>query len=333
MRQYELDKAAVIGAGLTGGQITLVLALGSKEVVLMSRRQETLNRALRDLRRYASELHGKSLLRGMDSEDVLARIRTTTSTEEAAINAEFVVEAVTEDLNNKREVFAKLDRIAPLDAILASNTSSLPITKIAEATQRPERVVGSHFVQPAHIVPIVEVVRGSKTSDRAVERSCEVWKSLDKIPIVVNVDLPGFLLNRLQHALVREATALLARGVASAEDIDTAVTLGLAPRFTVSGPLEQRDINGLAMHVRVASYLWNELDGWEVPLAYLQAKVGLGELGLDAGRGYYDWTGLDPGRVRGERDEALIERTRQTLETLRDRATRPRSLRSQQVLK
>jgi len=243
--RLELNKSAVIGGGLTGGQITLVLAIGSREVALMSRRQETLDKALQNLRRYACDLHRHGLLQGMSPEDVLGRVWTTTLTEEAAVDAEFVVEAVTEDLNNKREVFAQLDRMALQEAILASNTSSLPISRIAEATQRPDRVVGSHFIQPAHIVPVVEVVRGSKTSDRTVGRSCEVWRELGKIPIVVNVDLPGFLLNRLQHALVREATALLARGVASAEDIDRAVALGLAPRFTISGPLEQRDRHGL----------------------------------------------------------------------------------------
>ncbi len=296
-----------------GGQISLVLAMGSEEVALMSRHQETLDRALSNLKRYASDLERHGLLLGGSKDEVLSRVWTTTSLEEAVDGSEFIVEAVYEDLTVKREVFSRIDRLTPPTTILASNTSSIPITKIAEATKTPERVLGSHFIQPAHIVPIVEVVKGEKTSNTAVERCCEVWRGLGKIPLLIKTDLPGFLVNRLQHAIIREATSLLARGIASAEDIDLAVSIGLAPRFTTAGPLEQRDLNGLAMHYRVASYLWKDLDGYEVPLNYLKKKIERGELGLEAGKGYYDWRGVDPVAVRREKDEALIKRTKEVL--------------------
>lgn len=308
-------KTAVIGAGLMGGQIALILATGSQEVALMSRRQASVDRTMANLRRYAEDWQRHGRLKEAP-EEVLARIRPLTSLEMAANGATFIVESVIEELSVKREIFARLDQVAPPDAILASNTSGLPITRLAEATQRPERVVGSHFIQPAHIVPVVEVVKGQHTSEATLRATADLWRNLGYYPLRVNVDVPGFLVNRLQHALIREATRLVAQGVASPEDVDLAVSLGLAPRFTTAGPLEQRDINGLETHVRVASYLWQELDGWEEPLRYLQRKVDRGEVGLEAGRGYYQWGDVDPTEVRQEKDALLWPRIQAVLAQL-----------------
>jgi len=306
-----LDKSAVIGAGLMGGQIALVLALGSEETSLMSRRQETLDRALSSIHRYAQDLSRNGLLPEIEPDEVLERIHTTTSLEAAARGAEFIVEAVFEDLEVKKDVFRRLDEATGAGTMLASNTSGLPISRIAEATARPERVVGSHFIQPAHIVPIVEVVKGEKTSEETIARTVEVWHRLGKLPLRVNIDIPGFLVNRMQHAMIREAIYLLSTGVANAGDIDLAVTLGLGPRFTVSGPLEQRDLNGIDLNYMVAKHLWSQLSGWEEPLHFLKEKVDRGELGLKVGKGYYDWKGRDPVEVRRVRDEALIQRLKE----------------------
>jgi 3-hydroxybutyryl-CoA dehydrogenase len=314
----QFGKAAVVGAGLMGSQIALILAQDCRKVALMSRRLESVQRAQKDLERYAADLAQHGLLRGGTPEEVLGRLEPTTSIEMAANGAEFIVESVPEDLSLKRAVLERLDQLAPPPAILASNTSGLPITDLASATQHPERVVGSHFVQPAHIVPLVEVVRGAATSDETMQATARRWAALGKIPLEVRVDVRGFVVNRLQHALVREANRLLAQGVASASDIDAAVSLGLAPRFMTAGPLEQRDINGLRMHAQVAAHLWPALDGAEEPLAFVQAKVERGEVGLDAGKGYYDWSGQDPTAVRRRKDELLIRWTLEVLEQLNE---------------
>ena len=179
--------------------------------------------------------------------------------------------------------------------------------------EHQDRIAGSHFFQPAHIVPVLEVIRGDRTSDETMDRACEIWERLDRVTLRVNKDGPGFLVNRLQHAIIREAVHLLITGVADADAIDRAVELGLAPRFTTAGPLKQRDINGLKMHVQVAEHLWKNLGGWEEPLAYLQAMVARGETGLDSGKGYYDWSGQDPTAVRSEKDELLLRRTEQVM--------------------
>jgi 3-hydroxybutyryl-CoA dehydrogenase len=307
-----LEKTAVVGAGLMGGQIALVLAMGSRQTFLTDTDQKALDKSLENIGRYASDLHRHDLLQEEPSK-VVERIQTTTSLEKAAAGAEFVAEAVFEDLEVKKDVFRRLDESTERNTILSSNTSGFPISKLAAATRTPDRVVGGHFVQPAHVVPIVEVIRGDKTSDDVIKRTREIWLGLHRIPILINKDIPGFILNRIQHAMIREATFLIAEGIAGAEDIDLTVSLGLAPRLTVSGPLEQRDMNGIDLNYKIAKNLWNQLSGSEKPLEFLKHKVEKGELGLKSGRGYYDWSGMKPNDVRSARDEALLQTTQEVL--------------------
>lgn len=308
-----LEKSTVVGAGLMGSQIALVLALGSKQTWLIGRRAESLVDARKNLQRYARDLHRHNRLRGETPETVLDRIRTTTDLEVAAADSAFIVESITEDLAAKQALFQRLDTLSERDVPLVSNTSGLPISRLAELARYRNRVAGSHFVQPAHIVPVAEIVRGEQTSNETLDRIASIWQRLGYFPLHVNKDVPGFLVNRLQHALIREAVDLLASGVATAEDIDAAFRLGLAPRFTTAGPLEQRDINGLTMHVRVASHLWRTLAGWEQPLAHLQALVATGATGLESGNGYYHWADRDPHAVRAEKDEQLLRRTAEVM--------------------
>ncbi len=308
-----LPKSTVAGAGLMGGQIGLVLALGSRETVLTSRRQESLDRVMQSVRRYADDLGRHDLLNGESPEAVLGRLRTTTDLKDALSGTAFVVESIPEVLEAKQALFEQMDALAPREAILVSNTSGLPISDLAARVTHKDRIAGAHFVQPGHIVPVLEVIRGRETSDETMDRTCAIWERLGRLPLRVRRDVPGFLINRLQHAIIREAVRLLDEGVASAAEIDLAVQLGLAPRFTTAGPLEQRDINGLKMHSQVAAHLWKTLDGWEKPLTYLQAMVARGETGIEAGKGYYDWQGRDPVAVRSEKDEMLLRRTAQVM--------------------
>jgi 3-hydroxybutyryl-CoA dehydrogenase len=143
-----------------------------------------------------------------------------------------------------------------------------------------------------------------------------MWLGLHRVPIVVNKDISGFILNRIQHAMIREAVFLVAEGIAQPEDIDLTVSLGLAPRLTVSGPLEQRDMNGIDLNYKIAQNLWNQLSGSEEPLKFLKQKVEKGELGLKSGRGYYDWSGMKPSEVRSARDEALLQITKDVLDQM-----------------
>jgi 3-hydroxybutyryl-CoA dehydrogenase len=295
-----------------GTGIAVVMASGIPHVAVMSRTQGSLDRSRSRAERYAADLARHGLL-PVPAETVLDRLRFTTSLDEAAEGAGFIEESVTEDAVQKQLVFDALDRLLPPSVVLSSNTSALRVAEFAAGVRHPERVLISHFIQPAHAVPVLEVVRGPETSQEAVESTVGFWKALGRVPLLMQRDEPGFLINRLQHALVREAVRLLAEGFATAEDIDAAVQYALAPRFITAGPLKQRDVNGLAMHVRVASRLWPELDtpdGAGVALGYLKRLVESGALGLENKRGFYDWSATDTDDVRRTLDDQLLQLTK-----------------------
>lgn len=314
-RPETVGTAAVVGAGLMGTQIAVVLCAGSERVFVMGRHEKTLQRARSNAQVYLRELHAHGLLQGADPGRLLKRIRFTQRLEQALADAQLVVESIPESLPDKQALFAQIEELVCPRCLLASNTSGLPISSLAAALRHPERLAGSHFLQPAHIVPVVEVVAGGRTARQTIDTLSSIWKSLGKIPLQVKRDVPGFLVNRLQHALIREAVRLLSQGVACAEDIDLAVRLGLGPRFATAGPLEQRDLNGLQMHRQVAEHLWRFLDGWQEPLAYLKEMVDRGNTGLESGRGFYDWSGKAPSAIRSSKNQAL---TRSCERALRD---------------
>ena len=248
-----------------------------------------------------------NLIETEEAEAMLNRISTTIDLEEAVRDASFVVEAVPEDLTLKQKLFVELDRLAPDDSILATNTSSLRIGEVSAEVGYPERVVGSHFFLPAQVIPLVEVSRGSETSDETMDRTVALWRACGKEPIRVEQDIPGYIANRLQGALVREATSLLGRGVATAEDIDRAVRTSFGLRYLVSGPLEQRDLGGLDLHVRIGRELWPDLNVSPGPHQFIVDKVDRGELGIKSGKGFIDWTDQDQEEVLKDRTETLVE--------------------------
>ena len=242
-----------------------------------------------------------------EADGIAGRIRGTTDLAEAVEGAGVVVEASPEDMALKRRLFSDLEALVSPDAILASNTSGMSIGDMTGHLAHQERVVGSHFFLPAQVVPLVEVSRGPRTTGETMERTIELWLSCGKRPIRIEKDVNGYVANRLQAALVREATNLVSEGVASAEDIDLAVQTSFGLRFMVSGPLEQRDLGGLDLHVALARGLWPHLSTSDGPFPAVVEMVERGELGLKSGRGFFDWGGRDPEEVRRERTTRLIE--------------------------
>ena len=290
-----------------GHGIAQVLAARPGPVMLYDVAEDGLEKALGRIEESLALLVRKGLL----SEDVrgqsLGRISTTTDLAEAVESAGFVIEAAPEDLPLKQRLFAELERLAPTDAILATNSSSLPLGKITSGVKGGERVVGSHFFMPAQLIPLVEVSRGESTTDETVERTVRMWESCGKSPIRVNRDIPGYVANRLQAALVREAVALWSGGVASAGDIDTAVRMGFGLRAMVTGPMRQRDLAGIDLHLAIQRELWPEIDGSVEPNPEVVSMVERGQLGLKTGRGYFDWSGQDPEQVLRAQNEALVD--------------------------
>ena len=199
------------------------------------------------------------------------------------------VECVTEDLAVKQTVFAALEQLAPADAVLTSNSSGFPISAIARGLSTAHRMLGLHFFMPAHLVPLVEVVLGPDSDPARADWLCDVMRACGSVPVRVRKDKPGFLANRLQHALSREAFALIDEGVASAEDVDAAVRFGFGFRYLAAGPVLQRDHAGIDVHCAAAATMYPTLCNDALPARALRERVARGDLGMKTGRGFFDW--------------------------------------------
>jgi len=279
------QQVAVIGAGLMGGGIAQVAAVAGYDVVLRDVTPEALARGLGTIRTSYAKFVEKGRMQADAAEAALARITTTTELD-AVADADLVIEAVFEKLEVKAEVFRELDRLCKDGAVLASNTSAIPITSIAATTSRPESVVGTHFFSPVPMMKLCEVVRGYKTSDESIAAARAFAEAVGKTVVVVNRDVAGFVTTRLISALAMEAVRLLESGVASAEDIDTACRLGFGHAM---GPLETIDLTGVDIMLNAASNVYADTqDETFAPPELLRRMVAAGDLGRKSGRGFYD---------------------------------------------
>lgn len=228
--------------------------------------------ALLDLDRRASSVTAVASLVDIDWHDVA-----------------LVIECIPEVLAPKQMLFAQLVQLAPMHTVLTSNSSSFPISAIGQGLATQDRMVGLHFFMPAHLVPLVEVVMGAQTDLALAERLCSYMRGCGSVPVLVRKDKPGFLANRLQHALAREAFAMMDEGVATPEDIDAAVRFGFGFRYLAAGPVLQRDHAGLDVHCAAAATIYPSLSNTDKPAAALQNHVSAGRLGMKTGAGFYDW--------------------------------------------
>ena len=291
-----------------GHGIAQVLAYAVPHVAMYDVSKEILENAHSRISQSLQLLQRNGLKLPVSEADILDRIKITCDLSEAVSDAQFVIEAAPEELELKQQLFADLERETPNDAVLATNSSGLSLAKVG-VLLKPEartRLVGSHFFIPAQIVPLVEVSRSAMTKAGIFDRTVHLWARCGKKPIRVQVDLPGYVANRLQTALTREAIHLLANGVATAADVDEAVRSGFGLRYLVSGPLEQRDITGLDLHLKVMKELWPELNQDTDPHTFITEKVACGELGVRGGRGFHDWTDGDFDEITASRTEALV---------------------------
>lgn len=276
---------AVVGAGSMGAQIAQQAALHGVEVRLQDQSAEQLRSAVESNRGHLMRRVEKGKLDLPGAEAALGRVSTTTDLREAAAGADFVIEAVFEDLEVKREIFKDLDGIVSPRTVLASNSSTMGISKIAGATSRPERCVNMHFFYPVLVMDLVEIVRGPATSDETVDRAMSMAREMGRTPVLLNKEIDGFIVNRILHSATQEAYRLLDAGVASFQDIDTAVEKGLNWPM---GPFRLGDFSGLDVTYNARLHMYRTTgDERFKPSPQLEAKVKAGKLGRKTGEGWY----------------------------------------------
>lgn len=300
-----IRKIAVIGAGIMGHGIAQVCALAGYETLVTRKRKELFKETYEKIKSNLNVLMENGIITSEDVEDALSRIKFSEGVSEAAQDADFVIEAVVENMDLKKSIFKELDQVCPEHTILATNTSSFSITEIASATRRQDKVVGTHWWNPPHLMPLVEIVRGQRTSDETIRVTKGLIERLGKVPVVCK-DSPGFLGVRLQAALVIEAISMLEEGLASAEDIDTAVKMTLGFRLPILGPLETVDLGGMDTFLYAYDYLHKTLGEKFRPPNLLRHKVEINELGIKTGRGFYDYAGKSIEDILKRRDQWLI---------------------------
>jgi len=294
-----IGKIAVIGGGAMGRGCAQVFAAAGYPVVLQSRKEETLAKAMQSIRHDLGFLAERGVGDKNEIEAVVARVRPTQQLEEALDGADFVLECVYEDLALKQDLFRKMDAMAKPDTVLATNTSVMSITEIASKSTGRERIVGTHWWNPPTLLPLVEVVRTEHLADWAVELTMALMRKIGKRPVLVKKDVPGFVANRLQHALWRECVSIVEKGIADAATVDEAIQGSFGMRLPILGPMTNADMGGLDLTLAIHRYIFPFLEDSHNPSPLLEQKVTNGDLGFKTGgKGFQEWTPEEMQAVR-----------------------------------
>lgn len=306
MEIKDIRRIGIIGAGLMGHGIAQVFASAGYDVNLYDADRTTLDAAKGRIEANFKVFVSLGLARQEDVARCLGRIAICPSLEALCSGCQYILEAILEDLELKRNVFADVERCAAPDAIFSSNTSAISITEIADSLKNRGRFLGTHFWNPPHVLPCVEVIRGDETADGPFETIFALMERVGKVPVRVLKDVPGFLGNRLQHAMWREAVSLCDKGVASAEDIDKVVQYGFGARMPFIGPMATADLAGLVLTRDIHKYLFPYLEAATKPAPVLEKLIAEGATGVKAGRGFYEWTDEKLQNVIRQRDTVLL---------------------------
>ena len=289
-----------------GHGIAIEFALAGYDVRLQSRSEESLDRARGMIRDSLERLHSLGRVSEQQAETAPSLVRMSTDLAEVVEDADLVIESIYEDIDAKSKLFGQLDKLCPDRTILASNTSSFLPSRLAAATARPDKVINAHFLNPPFLVPLVEVVPTEETSEETTGAVMELLTSLGKQPILVEREAPGFVASRLQMALLREALWLVENKVASAEDVDIAISAGLGRRWATAGVLHVLEVAGWDLISRVASDVFPHLSNTDDP-SLLHDMVERGDSGVKAGKGFYDWTPEKAEELRRRIAKGLVE--------------------------
>lgn len=304
----EKKKIAVLGAGVMGTGIAQTFAMAGHEVKIIyvyddklrAKPMETMETGLR-------VLADNQALAEDRIPEILERVTCTESLEEAAAFADVIFECIVENLAVKQDYFAKLDAMCKESTILATNTSAISVTEIAEKSVHKERIIGTHFWNPAYLMPLVEVIKTRYVSEDVMHETYDLLEKAGKCPVIVQKDVPGFLANRMQHALFREAISIVERGIATAEDVDKAIKYGFGMRLGVRAPMEVIDAGGTDLTYSIHEYLFPHIENSTEPSKLLKEKLEEGKLGFKSGEGFMKWSQSDIEKSQKDLIEGLIK--------------------------
>ncbi len=306
MEIAHITRVGVVGAGTMGAGIAELFAEAGYAVVWYNRSAAGLQRGLARVRSNQQVLIHHNLLTPADAAAALARLHPTHDLE-ALASVQFVTESVAEDLAVKRAVWATLEPHCRPDAILTTDSSGLPITAIATVIATPARFAGFHFPNPPQLLPVVEIIKGDGTADATCELLLALARRLHKQPVLVRKDVPGFVLNRLNNALIREALYLIQAGIATPADVDCAVTNCLGMRWAFTGPCQFMDLVGLDLAHAINTYVFPALSDMHGPSNELRALVAAGKLGAKSGAGFYEYPAGKAQSILDDRDDKLLK--------------------------
>ncbi|NLY86153.1 MAG: 3-hydroxyacyl-CoA dehydrogenase family protein [Tissierellia bacterium] len=299
MKLEDIKKIGIAGAGTMGSGIAQIFARKGYEVVVTDLKEEILKGSKNLVSIFNSSLIEEGLMEEGEVENIVNNIEYSLD-KKVFSDCDLIIEAIIEKMDIKQDFWKEVEEIAKTDAIFATNTSGLSINGISEKIQNKTRFIGMHFWNPPHIIPLVELIRGKETSDHTVNLLLELVKKIDKEPVVVKKDAPGFIGNRLQFAVFREALNIVESGIADIEDVDKAMKYGPGFRYPIIGPLETADLGGLDTFYYISSYLFRDLSDTKEPQEILKELMDKKELGVKSKKGFYDYF--------NGRDEEVIKR-------------------------
>lgn len=303
----EVKRICNIGTGTISPGIILSFASAGYQVQIYGRSNQSIKRCLANTETILASLAQNHLIQGAEIPGILGRIKGVTTLEEAAENADFVIEAIVEDLSAKQEIFRRMEKLCPPETIFASSTSGLSPSLIAEKLTYKNRFIVAHFWNPPHLIPLVEVVSGKHTSQATVDITSLLLERIGKKPVVLKREALGFIGNRLQFAMLREALFLIESGIAGKEAVDATIKYALGRRLSITGPFESADLTGLDTISNIAGYLFRDLCSSMVVSPLLREMAEHGKLGAKTGSGFYEWTPEALEKINKLRENNLLE--------------------------
>jgi len=287
----KIRNIGILGAGTMGTGIGLLFALKGYDVKLIfSCDADKLSNPLKRIEEALQNLWENGAVKEEKIKESLSKITVTESLEEAAEFSDIIFECIIEDLKTKQKFFALLDKLCPKETILATNTSVISITEIAEKAENKERIIGTHYWNPAYLIPLVEIIKTKYVSEETVEKTFSLMENIEKKPVIVNKDVPGFLANRMQHALFREALYIIEEGIADSKSVENAVKYSFGMRMGIMAPIEIMDMGGLDLTYSIHKYLFKHLNNSSNPSVILENKISEGKLGFKTGEGLLCWS-------------------------------------------